>query len=85
MPDRQRPNTNPHGLAHARELQGHLGWLDSFSGAALAVLATASGIYTYLGVSSLLDENGAEIYRHGGSEEEDWQAFIDLIESRRVQ
>jgi translation initiation factor 2B subunit (eIF-2B alpha/beta/delta family) len=46
-------------LAHARELQGHLTWLESFSGAALAVLATASGIYTYLGVSSLLDDTGA--------------------------
>lgn len=53
------PNTNPHGLAHARELQGHLTWLESFSGTALAVLATASGIYTYLGVSSLLDDTGA--------------------------
>ncbi|OAN72676.1 hypothetical protein A8B78_19540 [Jannaschia sp. EhC01] len=52
-------NTNPHGLAHARELQGHLMWLESFSGTALAVLATASGIYTYLGVSSLLDDTGA--------------------------
>ena len=47
------------GLAHARELQGHLSWLESFSGTALAVLATASGIYTYLGVSSLLDDTGA--------------------------
>jgi len=48
-----------HGLRHARELEAHLTWLDSFSGAALAVLATASGIYTYLGVSSLLDDTGA--------------------------
>ena len=47
------------GVRHARELEGHLGWLDSFSGTALGVLAVASGIYTYLGVSSLLDENGA--------------------------
>lgn len=59
MPDPTLPNTNPHGLAHARELQGHLTWLESFSGTALAVLATASGIYTYLGVSSLLDDTGA--------------------------
>lgn len=63
MPNRtqDRPNaqTNAHGLAHARELQGHLDWLDTFSGTALAVLATASGIYTYLGVSSLLDDTGA--------------------------
>ncbi len=46
-------------LRHAREIEGHLAWLDSFTGAALAVLAVASGIYTYLGVSSLLDDNGA--------------------------
>ncbi|MBO6624794.1 MULTISPECIES: hypothetical protein [Paracoccaceae] len=52
-------STKSHGLRHARELEGHLTWLDSFSGAALAVLATASGIYTYLGVSSLLDDTGA--------------------------
>ncbi|PZX16056.1 hypothetical protein LX81_02330 [Palleronia aestuarii] len=44
---------------HVRELEGHIGWLDSFTGAALGVLACASGIYTYLGVSSLLDDNGA--------------------------
>lgn len=47
------------GVRYARELEGHLAWLDTFSGTALGVLATASGIYTYLGVSSLLDENGA--------------------------
>lgn len=47
------------GASHARELEAHLGWLDSFTGAALAVLATASGIYTYIGVSSLLDDTGA--------------------------
>ena len=47
------------GLRYANELDGHVRWLDSFSTAALGVLATASGIYTYLGVSSLLDDNGA--------------------------
>ncbi|WP_245189060.1 hypothetical protein [Mameliella alba] len=47
------------GVRAARELEGHLTWLDSFSGTALGVLSVASGIYTYLGVSSLLDENGA--------------------------
>ena len=47
------------GVRYARELEGHLGWLDTFSGTALGVLAAASGIYTYLGVSSLLDEIGA--------------------------
>ncbi len=59
MSDSRQPRGNAHGLAHARELQGHLTWLESFSGTALAVLATASGIYTYLGVSSLLDDTGA--------------------------
>lgn len=44
---------------HVRELEGHLGWLDTFSGAALGVLSAASGIYTYLGVSSLLADDGA--------------------------
>lgn len=48
-----------HGLRYAQELEGHLHWLDGFTSAALAVLAVASGIYTYLGVSSLLDDNGA--------------------------
>ena len=48
-----------HSLRHARELEGHLTWLDGITGTALGVLAVASGIYTYLGVSSLLDDNGA--------------------------
>ena len=47
------------GLAYAKELEGHVAWLDTFTAAALGVLAVASGIYTYLGVSSLLDDNGA--------------------------
>jgi hypothetical protein len=47
------------GLRHAREVQAHLNWLDSFSSAALGVLAVASGIYTYLGVRGLLDDGGA--------------------------
>ncbi|MEO0358669.1 MAG: hypothetical protein AAF386_10325 [Pseudomonadota bacterium] len=50
---------NTEGLAYARELEGHVSVLDSFSGIALAILAVASGIYTYLGVSSLLDNTGA--------------------------
>ncbi len=59
-PEQVRPVTSDQrGIAHARELQGHVSWLESFSGSALGVLAVASGIYTYLGVSSLLDENGA--------------------------
>lgn len=47
------------GLRSARELEGHLSWLDAITPAALGVLAVASGIYTYLGVSSLLEDTGA--------------------------
>ena len=47
------------GVRSARELEGHLSWLETFTGLALGVLAVASGIYTYLGVSSLLDDTGA--------------------------
>ncbi|THD71191.1 hypothetical protein E7681_18420 [Thalassobius vesicularis] len=47
------------GLRTAKELEGHLIWLDTFTSAALGILAIASGIYTYLGVSSLLEDNGA--------------------------
>ncbi len=43
------------GLREARELESHIRWLDGFTPAALGVLALASGIYTYLGVTSLLD------------------------------
>ncbi|GGX55882.1 hypothetical protein GCM10007385_25670 [Tateyamaria omphalii] len=57
--DTRLSQTQARGVRYACELEGHLGWLDTFSGTALGVLATASGIYTYLGVSSLLDENGA--------------------------
>lgn len=55
-----RPDTggDPRGLREARELEAHLRWLDSFTPAALGVLAVASGIYTYLGVTSLLDGTG---------------------------
>ncbi|MDZ7710805.1 MAG: hypothetical protein U5K36_12630 [Roseovarius sp.] len=54
-----RASSNGSGARYARDLQGHLDWLDTFSGTALGVLAVASGIYTYLGVSSLLDDTGA--------------------------
>ena len=47
------------GLRTAKELEGHLVWLNTFTPAALGILAIASGIYTYLGVSSLLEDNGA--------------------------
>lgn len=50
------------GLRTAKELEGHLAWLDTFTPAALGVLAIASGIYTYLGVSSLLEDNGATTF-----------------------
>ncbi len=57
--DRQTSRAEAQALRHSREIEAHLGWLDSFTGAALAVLSVASGIYTYLGVSSLLDDTGA--------------------------
>jgi hypothetical protein len=59
MSDLQDLSARARGVRYARELEDHLSWLDTFSGTALGVLAVASGIYTYLGVSSLLDDNGA--------------------------
>jgi hypothetical protein len=53
------PDEQTRGILHARELEDHLRVLESFTPASLGVLAVASGIYTYLGVSSLLDDNGA--------------------------
>ena len=47
------------GMRSNKELQSHLGALDALVAPALGVLAVASGIYTYLGVSSLLEDNGA--------------------------
>jgi len=46
-------------LRTSKELEGHLAWLDTFTSAALGVLSIASGIYTYLGVSSILEDTGA--------------------------
>ncbi|WP_232830610.1 hypothetical protein [Oceanicella sp. SM1341] len=46
-------------MRNARELQEHLAWLDTFTPLALGVLSVASGIYTYLGVSGLLERTGA--------------------------
>ncbi len=57
--DRPLTDAQARGVRHARELETHLTWLDTFSGTALGVLSVASGIYTYLGVSSLLDDTGA--------------------------
>ncbi|MEL7098660.1 MAG: hypothetical protein AAGM84_07515 [Pseudomonadota bacterium] len=59
MPDTPLTEAEARAVRHARELEGHVTWLGTFSGTALGVLSVASGIYTYLGVSSLLDENGA--------------------------
>ena len=59
MTGRQLTAAETKGLRTAKELEGHLAWLDSFTPAALGVLAVASGIYTYLGVSSLLEDTGA--------------------------
>ncbi|MBM3605401.1 MAG: hypothetical protein FJX25_11810 [Alphaproteobacteria bacterium] len=50
--------TDRAGDRYARELERHLDWLDSFTSTALGVLSAASGIYTYLGVRTLLDEPG---------------------------
>ncbi|MDS9468821.1 hypothetical protein RGQ15_14745 [Paracoccus sp. MBLB3053] len=51
-------NKGSSGDRYARELERHLDWLDTFSSTALGVLAAASGIYTYLGVRTLLDSPG---------------------------
>ena len=47
------------GLRSAKEIESHLVWLNTFTPAALGVLAIASGVYTYLGVTSLLEDTGA--------------------------
>ncbi|MDO5640804.1 MAG: hypothetical protein Q4G26_00240 [Paracoccus sp. (in: a-proteobacteria)] len=52
------PESTRAGDRYARELERHLDWLDSFTSTALGVLASASGIYTYLGVRTLLDDPG---------------------------
>ncbi|MDH2325917.1 hypothetical protein QCN27_03445 [Cereibacter sp. SYSU M97828] len=57
MPDTQ-PAADRSGDRYARELERHLDWLDTFTSTALGVLAAASGIYTYLGVRTLLDDPG---------------------------
>lgn len=59
MPDQRMSRAEARGVRYSRELEGHVGWLETFSGTALGVLSVASGIYTYLGVSSLLEDNGA--------------------------
>ncbi|MEO1139228.1 MAG: hypothetical protein AAFW87_07205 [Pseudomonadota bacterium] len=59
MSDKTTETSRARGARYAKDLEGHLEWLSTFSGTALGVLAVASGIYTYLGVSSLLDDTGA--------------------------
>ena len=56
IPDHALPDRA--GDRYARELERHLDWLDSFTSTALGVLSAASGIYTYLGVRTLLDDPG---------------------------
>ena len=51
--------TETRNLRSSKELRNHLSILDSLTSPALGVLSVASGIYTYLGVSSLLEDNGA--------------------------
>lgn len=48
--------TEARNLRHAREVEDHLKALETFAPMALGVLSVASGIYTYLGVISLLDD-----------------------------
>lgn len=57
-PDPSRIPPDRAGDRYARELERHLDWLDSFTSTALGVLSAASGIYTYLGVRTLLDDPG---------------------------
>jgi hypothetical protein len=59
MSDNELTQEATQGLRTSRELQGHLNWLDSFTPLALGILATASGIYTYIGVSGLLESSGS--------------------------
>ncbi|MBR2657430.1 MAG: hypothetical protein IKD58_13270 [Loktanella sp.] len=57
--DRRLTAAETKGLRTAKELEAHIAVLDTFTPAALGILAIASGIYTYLGVSSLLEDTGA--------------------------
>lgn len=59
MSDKSSDSARTRSVRYASDLEAHVDWLNTFSGTALGVLAVASGIYTYLGVSSLLDDTGA--------------------------
>ncbi|MDO5613519.1 MAG: hypothetical protein Q4G14_09800 [Paracoccus sp. (in: a-proteobacteria)] len=56
--DDDGPTAQHGGARYARELEQHLDWLETFTSTALGVLASASGIYTYLGVRTLLTDSG---------------------------
>ena len=58
-PNRRLTAAETKGLRTAKELEAHIAWLDTITPTALGILALASGIYTYLGVSSLLEDTGA--------------------------
>lgn len=51
--------TAAQGRRAQRELQDHLSWLESFTPLSLGILAVASGIYTYIGVTGLLEGDSA--------------------------
>ena len=57
--ENQNSSIEDRNLRTSKEVEAHLRWLETFTSAALGILAVASGIYTYLGVSSLLEDNGA--------------------------
>lgn len=61
MSDAERALTEgeTRALRTSKELNSHLKILDTLAAPALGILAVASGIYTYLGVSTLLEDNGA--------------------------
>ena len=51
--DRRLSRAEAQNVRNARELEGHLDWLDTFTGAALGVLAMALCLYgTLMGRSS---------------------------------
>jgi hypothetical protein len=49
------------GQRTARELEGHLAWLHTITPTALGILSVAPGIYTYLGVSWILQDTAASM------------------------
>ena len=84
MSDHDDPSARARGVRYSRELEGHLPWLDTFSGTALSVLAVASGIYTYLGVSSLLAYYTTLVITGGISNHGDTAVFGSDLSSLRI-